>query len=94
VTDNGGLTGSVTKSVTVNSTSTVLSNGVPVTGLAATTGNKLNYTMVVPAGATNLKFTISGGTGDADMYVKFGAAPTRRRMTAVRMFRATAKRAR
>ncbi|HSC13452.1 MAG TPA: pre-peptidase C-terminal domain-containing protein [Rhodanobacteraceae bacterium] len=76
VTDNGGLTGSVTKSVTVTSGSTVLSNGVPVTGLAATTGNKLNYTMVVPAGATNLKFTISGGTGDADMYVKFGAAPT------------------
>jgi PKD repeat protein len=64
--------------LTINpsSGSTVLSNGVPVTGLAATTGNKLNYTMVVPAGATNLKFTISGGTGDADLYVKFGAAPT------------------
>lgn len=34
------------------------------------------YTMIVPAGATNLKFTISGGTGDADLYVKFGSAPT------------------
>ncbi|HEY2394474.1 MAG TPA: pre-peptidase C-terminal domain-containing protein [Rudaea sp.] len=77
VTDNGGLTGSVTKSVTVNTTTgNVLTNGVPVTGLAATTGNKLNYTMVVPSGATNLKFTISGGTGDADLYVKFGSAPT------------------
>ena len=76
VTDNGGLTNTKTTSVTVNTSSTVLSNGVPVTGLAATTGNKLNYTMVVPAGATNLKFTISGGTGDADMYVKFGSAPT------------------
>jgi hypothetical protein len=62
--------------VTVTTTSNVLQNGVPVTGLAATTGNKLNYTMAVPAGATNLKFTISGGTGDADLYVKLGSAPT------------------
>ncbi len=77
VTDNGGATNSTSKSVTVSTTSgNVLTNGVPVTGLAATTGNKLNYTMVVPSGATNLKFTISGGTGDADLYVKFGAAPT------------------
>ncbi|MEP6940124.1 MAG: pre-peptidase C-terminal domain-containing protein [Rudaea sp.] len=78
VTDNGGATGTVTKSVTVTTTSggSVLTNGVPVTGLAATTGNKLNYTMAVPAGATNLKFAISGGTGDADLYVKFGSAPT------------------
>ncbi|WP_313913859.1 proprotein convertase P-domain-containing protein [Tahibacter sp.] len=32
--------------------------------------------MVVPAGATGLKFVMAGGTGDADMYVKFGSAPT------------------
>jgi len=32
--------------------------------------------MVVPAGASNLKFVMSGGTGDADLYVKFGSAPT------------------
>ena len=32
--------------------------------------------MAVPAGASALKFQISGGTGDADMYVRFGAAPT------------------
>ncbi len=54
----------------------VLQNGTPVTGLHATTGNAVNYTMVVPSGATNLKFAISGGTGDADMYVKRGSAPT------------------
>jgi len=30
----------------------------------------------VPAGATSLKFAISGGTGDADIYVKYGSAPT------------------
>jgi subtilisin family serine protease len=55
---------------------TTLSNGVPKTGLGAATGAWLNYTMVVPAGATNLTFVMSGGTGDADMYVKFGSAPT------------------
>jgi PKD repeat protein len=55
---------------------TVLTNGVAKTGLAASTGASLNYTMAVPAGATNLKFVMSGGTGDADMYVKFGSAPT------------------
>ena len=79
VTDNGGLTNATTKSVAVTSGGgggTVLSNGVPVTGLAATTGNSLNYTMVVPSGATNLQFVTSGGTGDMDMYVKFGSAPT------------------
>ena len=54
----------------------VLQNGKPVTGLAATTNNAVNYTMVVPSGTTSLKFAISGGTGDADMYVKRGSAPT------------------
>ncbi|MBB1059608.1 M4 family metallopeptidase [Lysobacter spongiae] len=53
-----------------------LEKGVPKTGLSATTGNSLNYTLVVPAGASNLAFTLSGGSGDADMYVKFGSAPT------------------
>ena len=32
--------------------------------------------MEVPAGATDLNFTMAGGTGDADLYVKFGSAPT------------------
>lgn len=53
-----------------------LTKGVAVTGLAATTGNSLNYTLAVPAGSTNLTFTMSGGTGDADLYVQFGTAPT------------------
>jgi len=56
--------------------SSVLTNGVAATGLSAATGADLNYTMVVPSGATGLSFTLSGGTGDADMYVKFGSAPT------------------
>ena len=56
--------------------SDMLSNGVTVTGLAASTGNSVNYTMSVPSGSSNLKFVITGGTGDGDLYVKFGSAPT------------------
>ena len=54
----------------------VLTNGVAKTDQAGATGSSLNYTLVVPAGSTNLKFVTSGGTGDADLYVKFGSAPT------------------
>ena len=53
-----------------------LTNGVAETGLAASTGSELDFTMDVPAGASNLSFQISGGSGDADLYVKFGSAPT------------------
>ena len=53
-----------------------LTKGVPATGLSASTGSDVTYTMTVPSGASNLSFTMSGGTGDADLYVKFGSAPT------------------
>ena len=58
------------------STGGPLTKGVAVTGINATSGNSVNYTLVVPAGSTNVTFTMSGGTGDADMYVKLGSAPT------------------
>lgn len=53
-----------------------LANGVPETGLSGSQGTELRFTLDVPAGASNLSFQISGGTGDADMYVKFGSEPT------------------
>ena len=34
------------------------------------------YTVTVPAGKTNLTVTTSGGTGDADLYVRRGSKPT------------------
>lgn len=58
------------------STGGVLTKGVTVTGLSASTGGEVVYTLQVPSGASNLVFTMSGGTGDADMYVKFGSKPT------------------
>jgi PKD repeat protein len=77
VTDNQGATHSTSKSVTVSAASgNVLQNGVAKTGLSGATNAEDRYTMVVPANATGLKFEIAGGTGDADIYVKFGSAPT------------------
>jgi pseudolysin/vibriolysin len=55
---------------------TALQNGVAKTGLAGSAGTELSYTVVVAAGAKNLTIATSGGTGDADLYVKFGSAPT------------------
>jgi Zn-dependent metalloprotease len=54
----------------------VLSNGVAVTGIGASTGTWKNYKITVPASQTSLAIVMSGGTGDADMYVKRGAIPT------------------
>ncbi|HJU39976.1 MAG TPA: proprotein convertase P-domain-containing protein, partial [Tahibacter sp.] len=77
VTDNGGATHTKSSAVTVTDPGgNVLTNGVPVTGLSAATNVDKVYTLVVPAGATNLKFTTSGGSGDADLYARFGSAPT------------------
>lgn len=55
---------------------TGMQNGVAITGLSGSQNQQLTYTMTVPAGATDLSFAISGGTGDADLYVRFGSAPT------------------
>ncbi len=53
-----------------------LANGVAETGLSGTTGADAFYTIDIPAGATNLAVTMSGGSGDADLYVKSGAQPS------------------
>jgi serine protease len=53
-----------------------LSNGVPVTGLAGATSSQQNWSFTVPSGTSTLTVTTSGGTGDVDLYVKFGSAPT------------------
>ena len=54
----------------------VLQNNVAVTSLGAASGTALNYTISVPSGAAQLRVAISGGTGDADLYVRSGSAPT------------------
>jgi serine protease len=59
-----------------NSSEAALENVVPVTGLGAPLGTELRFTFEVPAGASNLRFEMSGGSGDADLYVRYGNAPT------------------
>lgn len=51
-----------------------LANGVPV-AVAGAAGSQTYYSLVVPAGASQVSFVMQGGTGDADLYVKFGEAP-------------------
>jgi hypothetical protein len=53
-----------------------LQNGVALTGQSGSAGQELSYTVVIPSGASNLVIASSGGTGDADLYTKFGSAPT------------------
>jgi len=53
-----------------------LTKGVAKTGISLAKGAKLTYTLVVPTGAKNLTFKLSGGSGDGDIYLKFGSAPT------------------
>lgn len=61
---------------TPNPGGSVLQNNVPVSNLSAASGSSLNYTVTVPSGASQLRVTISGGSGDADLYVRSGSAPT------------------
>jgi pseudomonalisin len=56
--------------------STVLCNGSSVTGISVSAGGNRMFTMVVPAGRPSVTFKTTGGTGDADLYVKLGSAPT------------------
>lgn len=53
-----------------------LSNGVPRPDISGSAKQQIFFTLDVPAGASNLAFTTSGGTGDADLYVQFATKPT------------------
>ncbi|HVJ62222.1 MAG TPA: M9 family metallopeptidase [Tahibacter sp.] len=53
-----------------------LDNGCKRSNLAIAVANQRLYLMIlVPAGKTSLTFTMSGGTGDADLYYRGGAWP-------------------
>ncbi|MGK0408363.1 MAG: serine protease [Shewanella psychromarinicola] len=54
----------------------VLEKGAVKTGLAGAKSDELYFSLDVPTGAKDLSFTMSGGTGDADLYVQYGASPT------------------
>jgi hypothetical protein len=57
---------------------TKLTSGVPVTGVSSGTlarSQGLVYNIAVPAGATKLTVTFTGGTGDGDIYVQKSSPP-------------------
>ncbi|WPB82014.1 M4 family metallopeptidase [Archangium violaceum] len=54
---------------------TALTNGVALLNQSGAAGSQKFYYLDVPA-SRPVSFTISGGTGDVDMYVKFGSQPS------------------
>jgi hypothetical protein len=62
--------------VTAEAGTTVLSNNAPVSGIAGSKSSQRFYKIAVPSGISQLTISISSGTGDCDLYVKYGAAPS------------------
>ncbi len=54
----------------------VLTSGTAVTNISGRDGSLKTYRIAVPTGATRLLITTTGSTGDVDLYVKRGSAPT------------------
>lgn len=52
-----------------------LTSGVPVSGLSGSTGQVAYYYVDVEAGQ-RLTVQMYGGSGDADLYLRFGSQPT------------------
>ncbi len=53
-----------------------LSNNVTVKDLAGAVGSASYWKLTVPAGQKKLTFRITGGSGNADIYVQSGSKPT------------------
>jgi len=53
-----------------------LRNGVATATLSGAKGSEKFYVLNIPAGAKNVVIEMSGGSPDADLYVKFDAKPT------------------
>ncbi len=71
-----GYAGVTLKATYGGGVGTLLQNGVAVTNISGTQSSETLFRIELPAGLNNLAISISGGTGDCDLYVKQGAAPT------------------
>ena len=76
VTDDGGATDASSQVVSVNDGSGPTSDGFTEQNLSASRRNWVRRTIEVPAGAGQLQVSISGGSGDADLYVRYGSQPS------------------
>lgn len=61
---------------TITDTVRSLANNTPVSNLSGAQGSVANFKFAVPSGAASVSFSISGGSGDADLYVKYGQLAT------------------
>jgi serine protease len=55
---------------------TEIFNGQTITPIDVPRNEWVRYELIVPNGGTNLLFAMYGGTGDADIYVRYGNEPT------------------
>ncbi|MFT7561370.1 MAG: vibriolysin [Flavobacteriales bacterium] len=76
VTDNEGAADTFASSVTVSDSSST-TGGFTESDLIIASSEQRIFTVEVPAGATQLDISTSGGTGNADLAVRYGSAPTR-----------------
>ncbi|MFV2054897.1 MAG: PPC domain-containing protein [Thiohalomonadales bacterium] len=51
----------------------IIDNPGTITNLSNAAGSETNFSTDIPVGATNLTISLSGNTGDADLYVKFAS---------------------
>ncbi|MDW7551212.1 PKD domain-containing protein [Pseudoalteromonas peptidolytica] len=78
ITDNTGATASTSQQVTVSlpGEEQKLFKGVAKSNLSGSSGSEMFFYYDAPAGVNTVTFNISGGTGDADLYVLKGQEPT------------------
>lgn len=65
-----------TGAYTITNPLQALTNNTPVANLAGAQGSVSNFRFAVPAGMASVTISLSGGTGDADLYVKYGQLAT------------------
>jgi hypothetical protein len=53
----------------------ILEKGIPIT-ISGNTGSEQSLPYYTPSDVVTASFSISGGSGDADLYVKFGSSPS------------------
>nr|WP_230961292.1 PPC domain-containing protein [Psychrosphaera haliotis] len=67
---------SLTGSFTAGSTGGGQGYDTTISDISATRNNWKYYTVDVPAGMSSFDVSTYGGSGDADLYIRFGAQPT------------------
>ncbi|MBS0045182.1 trypsin-like peptidase domain-containing protein [Shewanella sp. M16] len=80
VLDSNNQSDTLTQQVSVTSDGTLPNNelvkGQPKTGITGGSGSEIFYYIDVPMDASNITIRLSGGIGDADLYVKKDSKPT------------------